>query len=71
MDGCPSIIAAYERNSRPPGTTEDVALGNIARDDQRVGLLLDGLAELAPRGFAGMIRVDVGRPGEFHGLFAW
>jgi hypothetical protein len=27
-----------------------------------------GLAELAPRGFAGMIQVDVGRPSQFHGL---
>jgi hypothetical protein len=52
------------------GGAKDVALGNIARDYQRVSLLPDGLAELAPRGFAGMVQVDVGRPGEFHGLFS-
>jgi len=43
-----------------------VALGNVARDDQSIGLLVDELAELAPRGFAGVIEMDVGRPGEFH-----
>jgi len=37
-----------------------MALGNVARDDERVGLFLDGLVELAPRKFAGMIQVDVG-----------
>ena len=45
------------------GGTEDVALGNIARDDQGVGLLVDGPTEPSTRGLTDMIEMDVSCPG--------
>ena len=55
-----------QRCQRRQGGTKNVALSNIARDDQRVGLLIDRLEELPPCGFSGMIEMDVGGPGESH-----
>jgi hypothetical protein len=67
------IVVAQDEVGRPlgqgrEGRSQNLTLGDVLRDDQRIRLVLDGQAELPPRRFAGTVQMDVGRPGQSHGF---